>query len=132
MQDKDTLAAVRSWQDAANDRDLERLLGLSDPNIELIGPRGIGRGHRLLRDWLDRAGASFETQRVFARGDTAVLAQRGVWRSYGTGEVIGESDVVSRFRVEGGRVAQLARYDNLEAALEEAGLNLSDERTLYS
>ncbi len=127
MQRDSPLAIVQAWQDAANARDVARLLELSDPDIEVVGPRGSGRGHQLLRDWLGRAGLSLETRRVFVRGDAVVLAQHGVWRSVETGEVTGEAEIASRFRVAGRRVVQFARHDSLDAALAEAGLDDSDE-----
>ncbi len=127
MQRDSPLAIVQAWQDAANAQDVDRLLALSDPAIEVIGPRGSGRGHQLLRDWLGCAGLRLATRRVFARGDAVVLAQHGVWRSVETGEVTGEADLASRFRVAGRRVVQFARHDSLDAALAEAGLDHSDE-----
>lgn len=126
MAQTNPIAIVEGWQDAANRQDLDALLALSDPQIELVGPRGSGYGHQLLRDWLDRAGASFETQRVFARDTTVVVAQHGVWRSAETGAVIGEQALASRFRVENERVTQFQRYDNLDAALADAGLTADD------
>ena len=127
MQRDSPPAIVQAWQDAANAQDVARLLDLSDPDIEVIGPRGSGRGHQLLRDWLGRAGLRLQTRRAFARGDAVVLAQHGVWRSIETGDVIGEAAVASRFRVAGQRVVQFARHDSLDAALAEAGLDYSDE-----
>ena len=127
MQRGSPVAIVQAWQHAANAQDVDRLLELSDPDIEVIGPRGSGRGHQLLRDWLGRAGLNLETRRVFARGDVVVLAQHGVWRSVETGEGAGEADLASRFRVDGRRVVQFARHDSLDAALAEAGLDYSDE-----
>jgi hypothetical protein len=121
------LIVVRAWQEAANLRNIERLIELSDPNIEIAGPRGVGYGHQLLRDWLERASLSLETRRTFARGNVVVVAQHGVWRSVETGEVAGEADLASVFRVEGRRISHVARYDSLDAALAEAGLNASDE-----
>ena len=118
---------VRAWQEAVNDRDVDRLLELSDPEIEVSGPRGSGHGHTLLREWLDRAGLSLETLRVFERGGVVVVAQRGLWRSVETGEVVGEHDVASLFRVDGRRVTYFARYDDLESALEAAGLGYAEE-----
>lgn len=120
---------VQSWQAAANAQDADRLQALSDPNVEIVGPRGSGFGHQLLRDWLGRAGLTLTTRRVFARGDIVVLAQHGVWRSSETGEVVGERDLASRFRVADGRIAQFARCDRLDEALAAAGLQLSDETT---
>src|SRR5207302_6078460 len=103
----------------------DQMIELSAPDVEIVGPRGAGRGHQLLRDWLGRAGLSLETLRVFARGDAVVVAQRGVWRSAETGEVTGEADLASSFRIEGGRVARFARYDRLGVALAAAGLSYS-------
>jgi hypothetical protein len=121
------LEIVAAWQQAANDQDRERLLALSDPNIEVVGPRGSGYGHQLLRDWLGRAGLTLTTLRAFGRGDTVVLAQHGVWRSVETGAVAGEGDLASRFDVDGGRVVRFARYDSLDEALAAAGLSGADE-----
>jgi hypothetical protein len=67
------------------------------------------------------------TLRAFVRDNVVVIAQHGVWRSVETGEVTGERDLASRFRTDGQRVVQFARYDNLDAALDEAGLHYSDE-----
>ena len=127
MQPESPVAVVRAWQDAANSQDTDRLIELSAPDVEIVGPRGAGRGHQLLRDWLGRAGLSLETLRVFARGDAVVVAQRGVWRSAETGQVTGEAALAASFRVEGGRVARFARYDSLDVALAEAGLAYADE-----
>jgi hypothetical protein len=106
---------------------VNRLLELSDPNIEVVGPRGSGYGHQLLRDWLARAGLTLETLRYFGRENVVVIAQHAVWRSPETGEVLGEADIASRLRVQDQRVVQYARHDSLDEALLEVGLNDSDE-----
>lgn len=129
MYQDEAVATVQAWQDAANRGDVERLLRLSHPDIELVGPRGGGRGHQLLRDWLGRAGLRLATLRVFARGAVVVVAQRGEWRSPETGALVGEADVVSAFHVSDRRVTRLARHDNLDVALNDAGLDYSDEIT---
>ena len=120
-------ALVQAWQDAANHQNSDRLVELSAPDIEVVGPRGSGHGYQLLRDWVGRAGLQLTTLRAFARDNVVVVAQRGVWRSVETGEVTGERDLASRFRIDGQRVGQFARYDNLDVALNEAGLHYSDE-----
>jgi hypothetical protein len=127
MQEQDRLAAVNGWVDAANAQDAERLLALSDPNIEIVGPRGSGFGHQLLRDWLARAGLELETLRTFADGDMLVLEQRGIWRSQETGAVTGEKILASSFQVKDGLVAKFARFDSLDEAFVATGLDLSDE-----
>jgi hypothetical protein len=117
---------AEAWQQAANQQDSEQLLELSDPNIEVVGPRGSGFGHQLLRDWLARAGLTLTTLRAFGRGNTVVLAQHAIWRSVETGEAAGERDLASRFDVEGGRVVRFERHDSLDKALAAAGLNAAD------
>ena len=121
------VTVVQQWQDAINQQDVERLLELSAPDIEIVGPRGSGHGHQLLRDWLARAGLRLTTLRTFSRGDAVVLFQHGVWHAADTQQVIGEVDVASRFRVQDAKVIQFARYDNLGEALAAAGLSEDDE-----
>jgi len=124
---KSPVEIVWAWQEAANNQDSESLLELSDPNIEIVGPRGSGYGHQLLRDWLGRAGLSLETLRLFAKGNVVVVEQRGIWRSLETGEITGDRIIASRFKVENQRIIQFARYDSLDIAFSESGLTLSDE-----
>src|SRR3954452_3656881 len=117
MQHSDAYEIVEAWQDAANKQDVEQLLALSDQDIEIAGPRGVGHGHQLLRDWLARAGLTLETRRAFVRGNEVVVAQHAIWRGATTGEVTGEAELASRFRVEKGRVVLFGRYDSLDQAL---------------
>ena len=121
------LTVVRDWIDAANRQDTDALLALSDPDVEIVGPRGSVRGAAVLRDWLARAGLTLKTKRAFARGGAVVVEQRGVWRSAETGGEASEADVASRFEVEGGRVVAYERFDDLGAALAAAGLGEADE-----
>jgi hypothetical protein len=123
VEGRSAVSVVALWQEAANERDFERLAGLPDPEI----PRGSGYGHGLLRGWLVRAGLTLETRRIFAAGGVVFAGQHGVWRSVETGEFVGEGDVASCFRLTGGRVVYVSRHDDLETALEEAGLAYSDE-----
>src|SRR5260370_39622736 len=113
MQHVDPLTIVQAWQEAANAQNVERLLELSDPNIEVVGPRGSGFGHQLLQDWIAHAGLSLKTLRAFVHGDTAVVEQHGVWHSLDPGEVTGEKTLASVFRVDDQRVMSIARYDSL-------------------
>ena len=130
--DNRPFALVQAWQDAANDQDIDRLLELSAPDIEIVGPRGSGYGHQLLRDWLGRAGLQLTTRRAFVRDNAVVLAQHGVWHSVETGAVTGERELASRFRVADQHITQFARHDSLDSALQEAGLQYADEIPLQS
>lgn len=122
-EERNALQIVKTWQAAANAHDRERLLELSDPEIEIVGPRGVARGHEVLGAWLERAGLTARTKRGFVRGDTVVLAQHGVWRSVATGDLQGEADLATSFRVVGGRVTQISRYEKLEDAFGQTRLS---------
>lgn len=123
-----SLATVQYWQDAVNTKNAERLIELSDSDIEIVGPRGSAYGHQVIRQWLERAVLTLTTLRIFVRGNVIVLAQCGVWRSVESGEVIGEADVASEFKLENQKVAKYARYDTLGEAFEKTGLDFSDEQ----
>jgi hypothetical protein len=124
---KELISIARAWQDAANRQDAEQLLELSDPTIEIVGPRGSAHGHQALKDWLSRAGLHLETFQTFARDKVIVMAQHGTWHSADTSKTISKADVATVFRVAGGKVAYLARYDSLEEALSKASLSTNDE-----
>lgn len=124
----ESLRIVHDWLAAVNAGDVEGALALTAPDITIVGPRGAARGHDVLRAWMGHAGATFQTRETFAAGDAVVVAQHGVWRDAETGEVRGEADVATRFRVAEGRVAEMERYDQLSAALQAAGLTEADRR----
>lgn len=125
MDTAEPVSIVLAWHRAANSQDVERLLALSEEDIEIVGPRGSGRGRDLLRDWLSRAGATFEPQRTFSAGGTVVVEQHAVWRV--PGGVVSEADLASSFSVAGGLVARFKRHDSLDEALAEPGLTRADE-----
>lgn len=123
-----SVSIVESWQEAANRQDVEQLLTLSAPDIEVAGPRGSGFGHALLREWLARAGLQLTTLRTFARCDAVVLEQRASWHDPQTGAVTGDAVLASAFCIGGqGQVARVARFERLGDALDAAGLDLRDE-----
>lgn len=117
---------AKQWIDALNRKDTDLLLRLSDPEIEIVGPRGAVRGHDILRDWLGRAGATFATARIFARGDVAVFEQEGQWLSAETNNQPSAAKVASVLRRAGDKISSYARFDTLEAALQHAGLTIAD------
>jgi hypothetical protein len=127
--ESDAHDVVQAWLAALNNRDDERVLRLSDADIEIVGPRGSARGYTVLGQWLKNTRLTLASHRMFADGDAVVVAQHGIWRSIEDDEFIGEADVASRFVVRNGHVALYARYDNLEEALSAAGLSEGDEIT---
>jgi hypothetical protein len=128
MQQSSALNSVLAWQAAVNAQDLDGLLEHSAPDIAVVGPRGTGVGHQVLREWLARAGLTLTTTRAFVRGDTVVLAQRGVWHALDTGAVTGDRTLATVFQLNDQRqVARFARFDDLAEALAAAGLGPADE-----
>jgi ketosteroid isomerase-like protein len=124
----DPIRVVHDWLAAVNAGDVEGALALTAPDVTIVGPRGVARGHDVLRAWMSHAGATFQTRETFAAGDVVVVAHHGVWRDAETGEIRGEADVATRFRVADGRVAEMERYDELHAALQAAGLTKGDRQ----
>ncbi len=116
---------VETWHEALNEGDVDRLVALSHPNIELGGPRGTGRGSQLLREWVARANVRLEPRRIFHQADTVAVEQEAVWRSPNTGQVIGSHTVASVFVLHDGRITSLLRYDDLAEALRTANPNES-------
>jgi hypothetical protein len=127
MSSPSPIEIVALWQSAVNGQNTARLVEVSDPNIEIVGPRGSGYGHDLLREWLARAGLTIKPTRTFALETIVVVAQHGIWRSPDTGAVLGEADMASVFKVENEVVTQFARYDSLEEAFGKSGLSEADE-----
>ena len=122
-----TVGVVQEWHEALNTGDIERLAALSHEDIEVAGPRGIGRGSRLLRDWAARAGIRLDPGRVFRRGQVVVVGQRATWNDPETGLTGEPQEVASEFLVEEGRVRRVERHADLGAALAAAGLGEADE-----
>ncbi len=122
----DASSVVHDWLAAVNEGEVERAIALTAADVVLVGPRGRAEGLEILRAWLATAGATFETRRTFAGGDTVVVEQHGVWRAP-EGDVIGEADVATRFVVRDEAIAELERYDELEDALRAGGLTEVDE-----
>lgn len=56
-----------------------------------------------------------------------MLEQNGTWRHIDTKELVGEAVIATHFKVNSGRVDSIARYDDLNTALDRAGLSAADE-----
>lgn len=119
---------VRAWHEALNDGNVDRLVALSHPDVEMGGPRGEGgRGVQLLREWVGRAGVQLEPRRTFRRGDTVVVEQEAEWRSADSGQVAGSQTVGSVFVVRADQVVRVVRYPELADALRAVDFDESHE-----
>jgi hypothetical protein len=116
---------VLAWQLAVSKGDLDRALALSSEDIEVGGPRGSGRGHQLVRDWVGRTGIELDGLRSFQRGPIVVIEQCATWRLPGGSR--STKTIGTAFEVVGGRVGRVMRYDSLGEALAAAGLTEGDE-----
>ncbi len=122
------LRVVEAWHEALNGGEVDRLVELSHPEVEVGGPRGTGRGAQLLREWVNRANIRLEPQRIFHHADTVIVEQWAQWHSTDTGQVIGGQTVCSVFVVRDGRVTRVMRYPDLADALDAAHLDESHEK----
>ncbi|HET7273020.1 MAG TPA: nuclear transport factor 2 family protein [Rubrobacter sp.] len=119
------IQVVTAWHDALNYGDVEHLLELPHPDVEVGGPRGTGHGAPLLREWVDRASVHLEPRRIFHEADTMVVEQEAEWRTPESGESNGAQTVVSVFVVRDGLVASVVRYPDVAEALRAANLDES-------
>ena len=119
------IQAVIAWHDALNSGDVERLIALSHPDVEVGGPRGSARGAQILREWVDRANIRLEPARTFSEAGTVVVEQGAEWQSADAGNV---QTVASVFVVGYGLVTSLVRYPDLASALRAANLDASYEK----
>ncbi|MDN7243116.1 nuclear transport factor 2 family protein [Planococcus sp. N028] len=107
-----------AWVDKVNAQDVEGVLEVSDPNIELIGPRGAGFGHDLLVQWMENTGVRLHTITRYAKGPHVVYEQEAVWENQ-DGHVI----VYTFMKIKDGKVVGLERFDNIDDAFSTSGLN---------
>jgi SnoaL-like domain len=120
------LAVVEAWLEAVNRVDRPTVLALSAPDIEIVGPRGTGRGHDVLADWLTRAGFTSAALRWFCGGDgRVVVEQDAAWSTPGGAQ--GRAVVASAFLVREQRVCRFQRFGSVEDALAAAALGAADE-----
>ena len=120
------IQTVIAWHDALNNGDVERLVALSHPGVEVGGPRGSAHGAQILREWVARANIRLEPGRTFGEADTVVVKQGAEWQFAEPGDV---QTVASVFVVGDGLVTSVVRYPDLASALRTANLDVSHERS---
>ena len=120
------IQTVIAWHDALNTGDVERLVALSHPDVEVGGPRGSAHGAQILREWVDRTNIRLEPGRTFREANTVVAEQGAEWQSAEPGGVQG---VASVFVVSDGLVTSVVRYPDLAPALRAANLDSSHEKS---
>jgi ketosteroid isomerase-like protein len=116
---------VAAWHEALNYGDVERLVTLSHPNVEVGGPRGSGHGAQILREWVDRANVRLEPGRMFCEANAVIVEQEAEWQST---EPDDRQTVASVFLVHEGLVTSVVRYPDLASALRAAKFDETPER----
>ena len=119
------IQTVIAWHEALNSGDVDGLLNLSHPEVEVGGPRGTAHGAQNLRDWASRAGIHLNPGRIFYGSDTVVVEQEATWTQADTAETTPVQTVASTFVVRDGLLTSVVRYPDLAEALRAADL---DER----
>ena len=119
------IQTVIAWHASLNNGDVERLVALSHPDVEVGGPRGSSRGAQILREWVDHANVRLEPGRTFHEDDTVVVEEVAEWKSAEPGD---RRTVASVFVVDDGLVKSVVRYPDLALALRAANLDEPHER----
>jgi hypothetical protein len=119
VEHREPVEIVLAWHAALNAGNVEELLGLSTSDVEVGGPRGVGRGADLLRDWVARAQIRLEPVRWQADGPRVVVEESATWLGP-DGQPTPPQDAASVFAVEDDRVASVIRHADFGAALEAA------------
>jgi hypothetical protein len=120
------LAVVERWLLAVNARAHSEVLALTADDVEIVGPRGKGRGKERLADWLSGAGFTSIPLRWFCGEDGRVVVEQAAeWTQ--SGSVSSRKRVASAFAVTDFRVTRFERFDSLTAALEANSLTSKDE-----
>jgi hypothetical protein len=121
------LDIVDRWHTALNTGQVDQMIELVHPAVEVGGPRGKTQGAAVVKEWFGRANIRLIPLRYFNRQNVVVVEEQGEWLSPETGQVTGSQVVASVFAVTDGLITVILRYDNLEIALREGGLDWSDE-----
>jgi hypothetical protein len=123
------LGVVERWLAAVNGADVEEACRLSAEDIEIVGPRGVGRGRALLADWLSRAGFSSMSVRWFCGDEGRVVVEQDATWAGPPGAGPSRARVASAFVVKDNHVARFQRFEHIDDALAASRLDGSDEVT---
>jgi hypothetical protein len=119
-------AIAEAWLEAYNERDLERLLAMSEPDFLMDGLAGEQRGHDALRERLSGPmhGVSVRVRPLASWDDGELVVVETISEvRYGDTAEPGESmSGAATFTVRDGKVARMTVVDDLGRALRDAGI----------
>lgn len=119
------LAAVHGWAQAFNERDLDRLLALSVPDVDLAKADRAERGHDAVRKLvhLQSYGVAqhVRAQRYIARAPTVIVEALIELRWVDSGELADTAHGVALFDVRDGQISRFRPLPDLATAFGLAG-----------
>jgi limonene-1,2-epoxide hydrolase len=119
------VATVHAWEQAFRERDLDRLLALSAPDIELATRNGASRGHDAIRRLLHLqsygVAQHVRARRYHARAATIVVEALIELRWVDSGELAETTHGVAVFDVRRHRVSRFRPQPDLASAFDFAG-----------
>lgn len=113
-----TIKTADDWIEKLNAKDIEGVLEVSDHNIELMGPMGSASGHETLRQWVEGSKLHLTTVTRYAKDKKVVYEQEGTWEDQN-----GQVTIYTFMEIKNGKVARISRYDSLDDAFADSGLN---------
>lgn len=119
-------APVREWHRAVNHRDIGAARAVAMDGIVMAGPKGEAVGVASLVAWIESAGIHLDPVSWHPVDDeTVVVEQDATWPGNAAAQPEGPPlRVATLFRLDGGHVAAVLRFDGLHAALAAASGNL--------
>jgi ketosteroid isomerase-like protein len=127
---RENVEAARHWIDAYNRRDMEGLIGLTDPDFQFrsyfVGIESLFHGHEGLQTYfaqLDDAYESFQVvaREVFDAGAAVLMVAQAEWCGKGSGAT-GVTPVFPTFWLRAGKVLRGETFSDRSHALQAVGL----------
>lgn len=119
------LELVIAWHEAVNAADVAAAAALVHDDVEVGGPRGSAQGRAVHDQWLTDSGVDLEVVSFLQRGLTVVVAQTATWPDQSEAQPSARTEpapVATVFSVVGSRIQRIVRYDDVDTALQAAGI----------
>ena len=126
MKNQLNLIVVAKWQQLMNERNVVKILELTEETIEIVGPKGSVCGRQSFVDWIQYAGLTLTTLKSYVNEDKLVLKQHALLKD-DAGQIKKESIVYTYIIMKNGKVASLTYFYNSQEAEESSGISLQNE-----
>jgi ketosteroid isomerase-like protein len=124
--------SVRTFIDAFNAEDLDALIAVLDPDVEIQASRGLVEGHDEVRAWATRKPSGELHQRLVldairdeGRHVIAFGRREWLWRAGGDVAESHELAIVATIGADG-RITRWQPFDDRDEALRAAGVGTGD------